>query len=87
MGKINQIVRDKGINHLSKKEALSYVIKNAHFMDIDSEVKENIEKLKRKEKIIKDTVDMRDEYLRNAYEQVLIMKDYIERSTIRLDEI
>ncbi len=85
LGKINKIVKEKGINHLSEKEALSYVIKNAHFTEIDIEVKENIEILKRKEKVIKDMVDMRDEYLRNAYEQVLIMKDYIERSTERME--
>ncbi|MCD7809779.1 MAG: hypothetical protein LUH02_10575 [Erysipelotrichaceae bacterium] len=30
-------------------------------------------------------VDMRDEYLRDAYAQVLMVKDYIERSTERME--
>ncbi|MCD7950204.1 MAG: hypothetical protein LUG12_08100 [Erysipelotrichaceae bacterium] len=87
LGKINKIVREKGIDQLSEKEVLSYVIKNAHLVDIDPQVKEHIEILKRKEKVIGDMVDMRDEYLRDAYGQVLMVKDYLERSTERMEGI
>ncbi|MCD7809780.1 MAG: hypothetical protein LUH02_10580 [Erysipelotrichaceae bacterium] len=39
LGKINKMVREKGIEQISEKEALSYVIKNAHLVDIDPQVK------------------------------------------------
>ncbi len=85
LGKINKIVLNKGIDHLNSAESISYVIKNMHLIDIDEETRKNIEILKRKEKVIRDMVDMRNEYLGDPLYQIALMKDYLERSTEQME--
>ncbi|MCD7949334.1 MAG: Rpn family recombination-promoting nuclease/putative transposase [Erysipelotrichaceae bacterium] len=87
LGKINKIVLNKGIDYLNSAESISYVIKNMHLIDIDEETRKNIEILKRKEKVIRDMVDMRNEYLGDPLYQIALMKDYLERSTERMEGI
>ncbi|MCD7809860.1 MAG: hypothetical protein LUH02_11005 [Erysipelotrichaceae bacterium] len=85
LGKINKIVQNKGIDHLNSAESISYVIKNVHLIDIDEETRKNIEILKRKDKVIRNMVDMRNEYLGDPLYQIALMKDYLERSTERME--
>jgi len=76
LGKIKNIVEKKGIDNMDRIESVGYAFKNAH--ELNSEVQKNIDKLYDKEPVIKDMIDMRDEFKESPSYHLRVIKEYID---------
>ncbi|MCD7892975.1 MAG: hypothetical protein LUG60_04655 [Erysipelotrichaceae bacterium] len=76
LGKIKNIVEKKGIDNMDRIESIGYAFKYAH--ELNSEIQKNIDKLYDKEPVVKDMIDMRDEYKESPSYHLRAIKEYID---------
>ncbi len=88
LGKIENIAKKKGIENMDRIESIGYAFNFSHIME--REVQKNIEKLYEKEPVVKDMIDMRNEFKESPSYYMHVIKEHIdhvvERSQGRIEE-